>query len=80
MKINLWNVYHLNRHKTRNVINYITKLEISQEQSLRMQRKFSEIKQEALSKHTADEMLDRIGFDVFKRDGIYDESQVERTG
>lgn len=73
MKINLWNVYHLNKNKTRNVIEYINDLKLPQETTSLVSKKFEEIKREALSKTTPDEMLERVGYNLRGVDKIFEE-------
>lgn len=62
-QMNLWNVdMQSNVRKTRNVIAYIEKLEPPVAFTMEEQNHFYAKKREALSKLTADEMLETIGY------------------
>ena len=64
-EINLWNVSLENNHKTRNVIEYIEKLDIpSHFENIDIKR-FNKLKENVLNLTNADDMLEEIGY-VFK--------------
>lgn len=73
-EMNLNNVSKQNNHKTKNVIEYIQKLELENYGDLKHLSKFSNIKKNALMKTTANEMLKTIGYNPIKTDGIYSEA------